>query len=454
MGVAAVTAGQAPQQARPPVFGTIGSAGRSAGPTRVATAVPGATARDTVGSAIPERVIMAEARDTCVRARFPDFWFEVGSQEYALDAPQSITSEACAEILRAADDATRVFAAVVPIIAALPSYELHAIGIPARAVNACRTLGGSVPTVLGRFDFAMTADGPKVLEFNADTPFFMWETFEIAGALVRARGLCDPNVGALDVLRAAIVRVCATLRPQERLAVCAYNTWREDWFSAKFLARVASEALGREVDCVPLHELRVDELGCYDARGTRIDVLWRLYPLEHLAHDPAAGVFFDRLADGSVRTINPPHALLAQTKAALAIAWGLRDSDVLDSATRGRIKRLFLPTYLDVPDDGTRYVRKPVLGREGRGVAIVDAQSVLESARSAKHPVAYERQPVVYQKYVELPRVHISLPRIPAHFDRAIVTCFVADGTPCGIGMRVGGAVTDASAVMVPLAVR
>ncbi len=420
----------------------------------MATAATGTAARATGGSVILERAVTPEADDTGVRASFPDFWFEVGSQEYALDAPQSITSEACADVLRAADDATRVFAAVVPIIAALPNAELHAIGIPARAVSVCRTLGGSVPTVLGRFDLAMTADGPKVLEFNADTPFFMWETFEIAGAMVRARGLRDPNDGALSVLRAAIGRVCATLQPDERIAVCAYNTWREDWFSAKFLARVASEALGREVDCVPLHELRVNEHGCYDARGARIDVLWRLYPLEHFAHDPAAGVFFDRLADGSVRTINPPHALLAQTKAALAIAWGLRDSDVLDSATRGRIKRSFLPTFLDLPDDGTRYVRKPVLGREGRGVAIVDAESVVEPAGGAKHSLTYERQPVVYQQYVELQRVHIPLPGISAHFDRAIVTCFVADGIPCGIGMRVGGAVTDASAVMVPLAVR
>jgi len=34
----------------------------------------------------------------------------------------------------------------------------------------------------------------------------------------------------------------------------------------------------------------------------------------------------------------------------------------------------------------------------------------------------------------------------------AVVTCFVVGGTPCAVGMRAGGRITDAWAFMVPLA--
>ena len=381
-----------------------------------------------------------------VRVRFPDFWFDVAGEPYAIESPHLIARETVETIRAAARDAWRIFAHVLPVVVGLPDDELVAIGVPANAIAACRDVGGPVPTLVGRFDFALTPAGPKLLEFNADTPFFLWESFEVAGALVEAAGLVDPNAGALETLRAGIARTLCDLAPTARVAVTAYNTWREDWFTGLFAARVASLALGRAVDVVPLCDLRVDERGAYDADGRRIDALWRFYPLEHLARDRAGDVLLASLRDGHVRTINPPHALLAQNKATLAIVWGLRQSAYVDAELRARIESIFLPTFLDLPSGSGRYVRKPVFGREGRSVTIYDAETIVEGALEP----AYGAQPAIYQQYVELPTVALDGVRAGS-FDRAIHTCFVVDGAACAVGMRVGGRITDVKALMVPL---
>jgi glutathionylspermidine synthase len=185
---------------------------------------------------------------------------------------------------------------------------------------------------------------------------------------------------------------------------------------------------------IPLHELRVGTAALVDANGSPIDVLWRLYPLEHIAADRDGPKLFDLVERGRLRLINPPCALLMQNKAALAILWELAQSNAwFDATERALIERLFLPTFLDLPATDAVFVRKPVLGREGDSVAIVrGSQTLTESASRT-----YIAQPVVYQQFVPLPR---------AHGGQAIVTCFVIAGAPGAVAMRVGGEITDGHA--------
>jgi glutathionylspermidine synthase len=276
-----------------------------------------------------------------------------------------------------------------------------------------------------------------VLELNAETPFFLWESHEIAGATARALGFGDPNEDALPVLRAAIARAVGPGRP--RVAVTAYNTWREDWFSAVFAARVASEALGRSVDAVPLHELRVAAGALRDADGCAIDVLWRFYPLEHFAADREGKALFELIERGALRIINPPSALLLQNKAALAIIWDLAARGVwFDAAERAIVSDRFLPTYLDAPLGDDVYVRKPVLGREGNSVSFVRAGAPIVSSTTRD----YSAQPAVYQRFVALPELRGG---------NAIATCFVVDGQPSAVALRVGGLITDGLAQLIPI---
>jgi len=331
---------------------------------------------------------------------------------------------------------------VSPVLRALGDEQLIAIGIPRAALRVCRLSDPALgESIVARFDFAWTDDGPKVLELNAETPFFLWESHEIAGATARAFGFDDPNATSQAALRAAIARAAGG-RDGSRVAVTAYNTWREDWFSAVFAAHVASEAIGRNVDVVPLHELRVSRGALRDAAGGAIDVLWRFYPLEHFASDVAGPALFDLLEAGALRLINPPSALLLQNKAALAVVWELAERGVwFDRRERATIARLFLPTFLDAPRDAEPYVRKPVLGREGNSVAIVRGAATLAASAACD----YGSQPAVYQRFVALPDIHGG---------KAIATCFVTDGVPGAVALRVGGVITDGRARFVPLGMK
>ncbi|MDQ2858637.1 MAG: glutathionylspermidine synthase family protein [Candidatus Eremiobacteraeota bacterium] len=362
-------------------------------------------------------------------------------REYGVFDVHPIEPAHLAELRAAATDAWHIMMRVAPVLRALPDEELRIIGIPAAALRACRlhdpVLGESL---VARFDFAWTDRGFKVLELNAETPFFLWESHEIAGATARAFGFGDPNATSLAALRAAIARAAGP-SGGSRLTVTAYNTWREDWFTAVFAGRVASEAIGRHVDVVPLHELRVSR-GVLRAAGKRIDVLWRFYPLEHFASDLAGPELFELLEAGALRLINPPSALLLQNKAALAIVWDLAERGVwFDAEERATIARLFLPTFLDPPPGNEPYVRKPVLGREGNSVTIVRGAATL-AASAARD---YGAQPAVYQRFVALPDICGG---------KAIATCFVTDGVAGAVALRVGGLITDGRARFVPLGLR
>jgi len=383
---------------------------------------------------------MESPRKHFFRDAFPDFWYDVGGREYAIFGVDLMERQQIAAVRSAAAQAWQILTRVVPVMRAMPEEALRAIGIPESALRVCRSIDPMTGEgLVARFDFALTPDGPRVLECNAETPFFLWESYEIAGAAARLFGFGDPNENALAALRSALARAVGPGAP--RVAVTAYNTTREDWFSAVFASRIASEALGRRVDVVPVHELCVSGGALRDGRGVAIDVLWRLYALEHFAADRDGPKLFDLVERGALRLINPASALLLQNKAALAIVWDLGQRGAwFDAQERVAIARLFLPTYLDSPTDDDVYVRKPVLGREGNSIAIVRGTQTLAEAVARD----YRAQPVVYQKFVPLRE---------GHGGKTIVTCFVVDGMPGAVGMRVGGPITDAHARFVPIGV-
>jgi glutathionylspermidine synthase len=374
------------------------------------------------------------------RERFPDFWADAGGEPYALFDAFLMENDDVDVIRTTAAEAWRIMCRIAPVMRALPDAELVSMGIPTAALRVCRRTDETAgESTIARFDFALTPSGPKILELNAETPMFVWESFEISGAVARALGHGDPNDGAAASLRAAIVRAVGT--QPSRVAVSAHNVWREDWFSAVYLARVAGEALGHAVDAIPLHELRVRDGMLSDAAGTRVDVLLRLYPLEHFAADRDGPRLFDLVERGALRLINPSSALLLQNKATLGIIWALAQRGVwFDANERATIARCFLPTHLEPPTDDQTYVRKPVLGREGNSIAIVRGNETL-AASTARN---YLAQPAVYQQFVPLRATHGG---------RAIATCFVVGGEPSAVALRVGTAITDSHARFLPIGI-
>ncbi|MBV8367687.1 MAG: glutathionylspermidine synthase family protein [Candidatus Eremiobacteraeota bacterium] len=382
------------------------------------------------------------------------FWEHFEGHPYALPDPVVLDAAEIDAIRAAARDAWSVFARVAELLRALPDDGLEALGIPAAAFGVVRMRDlRAGETLVGRFDFLRENGAYRVVELNAETPFFIVESFVENGLRVRARGLRDPNEDERARLGEALAAAVQPLGADARVGVVATNVYREDVGTACFLRDLLAERIEAEVVFVPVHELAVEDGVVLDARGP-LDVLYRCYPLEHFAADPGGPALFDAVARGACRLLNPPSALLLQSKAAQALIWGLYErGEFFGEAERAAIARTFLPTYLDRPDDGAAYVRKPVLGREGIGVAILDGAGA-EVAHGERAVPAIAEQPVVYQRYVRAPRRRVRRADGLEVDGEELTTCFVVAGRPSAVGMRIGGPVTDSWSYFAPVGVR
>ena len=117
-------------------------------------------------------------------------------------------------------------------------------------------------TLLARFDFLREGDAYRVVELNAETPFFIVESFAESGRRARAAGLRDPNDGERERLGDAIAGALEPLAASARVGVVATNVHREDVGTAYFLRDLIASRVGAEVVFVPVHELAVEDGAC------------------------------------------------------------------------------------------------------------------------------------------------------------------------------------------------
>ena len=106
-----------------------------------------------------------------------------------------------------------------------------------------------------------------------------------------------------------------------------------------------------------------------------------------------------------------------------------------------------LPTYLDPPPGGRAYVMKPAYGAEGGSVRIM-AEDGSVAHRSAD--TTHAEQLMVYQERVDALPEEIMTEYGPRGL-HVVTSCFLISGTPAGICMRAGEAITDESAWVLPV---
>jgi glutathionylspermidine synthase len=379
------------------------------------------------------------------------FWESYEGHPYALPDVVALDAADVAAIREAARAAWSVYASVAPLLRALPGEGLEALGIPDAAHDVVRVEDGRAgETLVARFDFLRDGDTYRVLELNAETPFFLVESFVENGRRALAAGFGDPNAAEADRLADAVEAALEPLGRGARIGIVASNVYREDIGTAFLLRDLIASRVDADVVFVPVHELEIVDGEVWDADG-RLDVMYKCYPLELFAADPGGPELFDAVLRGTCRLLNPPSALLLQSKATQALIWGLYErGELFGEAERDAIRRYFLPTYLDRPEDGGSYVRKPVFGREGIGVAILDADGA-EIAHGEDD--SYDAQPMVYQQYLRAPRRHVRRADGIEIDGDELVTCFVVAGVPSAIGMRVGGPVIDAGGYFAPVGI-
>lgn len=327
-----------------------------------------------------------------------------------------------------------------------------------------------------RLDFVKDLQGVyKLVEVNADTPCALPETFyanKLAEAyfakmhnldlVARSSGeeLAEPF---LALLRQE--KYCN--REQVRIAFAADAAYDEDWANAKFVFNKVREVLRKQnmpmvVSCrlVSLDKLIVQDNGVYIPNDVfkkedKVDILYRLHPLELLMDDESddgfpVGLKLMELANwGEVDFVNPIKSIVLQNKALLALAWYLYQHHLFWNAEEEILLGKHLaPTYLDSNAlRGQRYIKKPIFGREGAGIAIVEPNGLA----SYEAEDDCEDCDLIYQQFIASADVEQEADNGTVN-GKYTYSCFVINGKASETFVRLEpGEITGIDAYFVPV---
>lgn len=385
-----------------------------------------------------------------------DFLYE---QEYALATLGEILECDRQELAYATEGLGAIFTKTIAAVQHGNDALLRELGIPSQMFGAVRLpMIPDMPTLIGRFDFARTADGLKMLEFNADTPSGVVEAYYVNGEVCRFFGRKNPNDGCARDITEAFAKGIGAYKeigyPVDQVVFSALEWHTEDAGTVEYLKKQS-----RLKACfTPLKDLRVyrDRLcALMEGELVPVDVWHRLHPFCILSEEkdadgyPTGAHVLDIIARKKLAVLNPPSALIGQTKALQALIWNLYETrEFFSLAEREVISSYMLPTYLENRFEGVcSYVTKPILGREGGSISIYSADGTLLHQSSDQ---SYQKQIMVFQKFIEMETVTVETIKGQRR-GFPVWGSFLIGGKASAINVRVGDYITDDLAYFFPM---
>jgi glutathionylspermidine synthase len=393
-------------------------------------------------------------------SQFPSFWSDLYEGEYSLYHVYSITEQNSKQLKEATERMGTVFFKTAHLLRSLPDEQLLAFGYPLESLPFLRLKTLYPETIIARFDFVLTNNGFKLLEFNSDTPTFIVECFHINGFVCSELGCLDPNEGGERLLSSGVTRAVIEAskgKHEPNVVFTAHADHIEDWNTIQYLSELC-QVTNRTV---PLSALQIRDGSLCDDEGIPIDVLYRqTYPLEHLVDDrdpmtgdPVGIELLQLVKNGRLSLINPVSAFLLQPKSIQCLIWGLAEQSAFyTKEEQGWIKEYFLPTYLEADAfSGHRaFVQKPTFGREGDTVTIWDQHSNITLQNSFQ---TYKEELSVYQQYAPLPTVSLETEKGIEELS-LVFGSFLIAGKASSIGIRAGGKITGNESYFLPVGIQ
>lgn len=260
-------------------------------------------------------------------------------------------------------------------------------------------------SVYGRFDLMWDGRGsPKLLEYNADTPTGLLEA-----AVVQWHWLeeCQPRRDQFNLIHEMLVAGWKEW-PQGRIHFAAQAESEEDWRTLLYLEDTCQQG-GKLTANVAMEELGWDPVKrrFVGAQGEDLEAVFKLYPWEWMW----AESFGPELVGRTAMFLELVWKMLWSNKAFLVLLWETFEGHPL-----------LLPAGFSAEGLGGRFAEKPIFGREGANVRLVEGGEVV-----AVQEGPWGRQPVVYQG------LH---PEVVFEGHHPVIGSWVIGGEPGGIGVR------------------
>lgn len=321
-------------------------------------------------------------------------------------------------------------------------------------------------SLYGRFDLVYTNGRVSGLEFNSDTPTFLCEMAQQWAWLIdlkREGHLPESSdqFNSFDIkLKHQFEHIAREygLRRDDRVLHFIVtpdeegNVTEEEVHTCELLMHFAALA-GINCKLVAFSDVSIDREGfpC-DADSWQIRYAFKLYPWENIWYDieqhmdrEDATHLKERFADGSVRFIEPMWKAILSNKGIWALIWRHFGKDA-------EYQEFLLPTFFEKDMSleslnlrNSTYVRKPIIGREGSSVQIIDSTAgVLDGKLTG-----YGREGFVIQELCSPEPVTASLDnKLTTLYP--IIGSWIIGGETAGMDIRAGGLITSNTTLFVP----
>ena len=329
-------------------------------------------------------------------------------------------------------------------------------------------------TNIARLDFVKAKDGTyKVVEINADTPCAMPEAFYGNAVAQKYFAGGEAPVHNAELIEPFVELLKTTLKGRINLTgvnitLAANDEYAEDWANMQYLKNALADYVAAHFDeyefvnvrAARLIDLVVKDDGVYhdDGEGEyKIDVLYRLHPLELLMDDessdgyPVGLKLMDLANMHKVILVNPIKAILMQNKAMLAIAHYLAENtNYFDAAARQVVRTNIAETSMDAQAfSGRKFLKKPIFGREGCNISIIEPDGTFSYEAEEADDCAD-----IYQEFIdsELVNVETDAGRWEG---KLTYSCFVINGKPSELFVRFSPYdITGIEALFVPVVIK
>lgn len=349
---------------------------------------------------------------------------------YIADELVCVKADEANAFYKAANELYDMFVAAAQNV--IDNNRFDELGIPFNLIDAVKmSWENDVHWHLyGRFDLAGGLDNKpiKLIEFNADTPTSLFESAILQWALLKQNEMNEQEQfnSIYESLTDNFKRLI-TLEADVEGFNEYYKGWKilfsslagnnEDALTTRLLEHIAKEA-GFKTNFAYIDEVEFSPNGIFKD-GVNYEYFFKLIPWENIAIDEGelATLLTQVMKNQKAIILNPAYTLLFQSKGMLKILWELYENHPLLLQTSDTI----LPNK--------KCVKKPIFGREGANVSIIE----LDGRVSFQTDGEYANEKFVYQEFNEFNSHQNELYQAGVFF--------AYEG--CGLGFRKGNLVLD-----------
>ena len=330
----------------------------------------------------------------------------------------------------------KIFVKTVKVFQQCPDDFMDKMEIPQKLkpyLNIPNVL--NLPTWLSRFDYVFDKDyNLKMVEINADTPCAIVESYYGNGIASEFFNADNPNDGEyvkLQYFLKSIADKTSNLKVnlntydfhKSQFLFSCFHDYIEDYGTTMFLLNALKQVNDDykvNLSFESFYDLKVSFDDHVEmSNGEYANTLYRLHPMELLIEEQANDgddlgiLFMEGYKNGKFKMFNPPEAIIMQSKGFQALVWALAniDDSPFDDDEIAIVKQYMLPSYFE--DDyklldkrlSDKWIVKPIWGREGNGIKVVDQFSTIlvKEVPNPEDIVQRDSLSKLYQYFVEQP---------------------------------------------------